>query len=294
MILANGYVDLHCHSTASDGTLTPREVVQLAKQSNLSALALTDHDTVAGCAEAADEAKRIGVDFLCGIEISAEYPSPGTMHILGYGVDPENPALKSLTETLIAGRDNRNPRIVAKLNEMGVAVTMKEWEDEAKGGVLGRPHLAAILTRKGYVSSIKQAFDKYIGQGAPAYFDKERLTPRQALERIGDSGGVAVLAHAIQLRTENDAQLERVVKSLVDLGLAGIEVIHSDHDETWVKKCDALAGRYRLIKTGGSDFHGSNKKDIALGSACGRRIPREMFETLAKRLKPQMNADERR
>ena len=279
------YVDLHCHSTASDGTLPPREVVQLAKQSNLSALALTDHDTVAGCGEAQDEAAKIGLDFLCGIEISAEYPPPGTMHILGYGVDPESPALKSLTETLIAGRDNRNPRIVAKLNEMGIAVTMKEWEAEAKGTVLGRPHLAAILARKGYVSSIKQAFDKYIGQGAPAYFDKERLTPRQALERIKASGGVAVLAHAIQLRTENDAQLERVVKDLVDLGLAGIEVIHSDHDERWVQKCAALADRFGLLKTGGSDFHGANKKDIPLGSARGRRIPREMFDQLLARVR---------
>ena len=283
--MVSAYVDLHCHSTASDGTLPPREVVRLAKQSNLTALALTDHDTVAGCAEARDEAAKLAIDFVCGIEISAEYPPPGTMHILGYGVDPENPALKSLTETLIAGRDNRNPRIVAKLNEMGVAVTMKEWEDEAKGGVLGRPHLAAILARKGYVSSIKQAFDKYIGQGAPAYFDKERLTPRQALERIAASGGVAVLAHPIQLRTQNDAQLERVVKDLVDLGLAGIEVIHSDHDEAWVAKCTALADRFGLLKTGGSDFHGTNKKDIALGSARGRRIPRDMFEALVARLR---------
>ena len=288
------YVDLHCHSTASDGTLPPRDVIRLAKQSNLSAIALTDHDTVAGCSEAREEAAKLGVDFLCGIEISAEYPSPGTMHILGYGVDPESPALKNLTETLIAGRDNRNPKIVAKLNEMGVAVTMKEWEDEAKGAVLGRPHLAAILARKGYVSSIKQAFDKYIGQGAPAYFDKERLTPRQALERIAASGGVAVLAHPIQLRTENDGQLERVVKDLVDLGLAGIEIIHSDHDDAWVAKCDALAKRFNLLKTGGSDFHGANKKDIHLGVARGRRIPREMFDALQSRLKPQMNADERR
>jgi predicted metal-dependent phosphoesterase TrpH len=195
-------------------------------------------------------------------------------------VDPQSPALQSLTETLIAGRDNRNPRIVAKLNEMGVAVTMKEWDDEANGGVLGRPHLAAILARKGYVSSIKQAFDKYIGQGAPAYFDKERLTPRQALERIAASGGVAVLAHPIQLRTENHAQLERIVKDLVDLGLAGIEVIHSDHDDAWVQNCTALADRFGLVKTGGSDFHGSNKKDVQLGSARGRRIPREMFDAL--------------
>lgn len=277
------FVDLHCHSTASDGTLPPREVLRLAKQNNLTALALTDHDTVAGCEEAADEAKTLGIDFLCGIEISAEFPHPGTMHILGYGVDPNNPALKNLTETLLAGRDNRNPRIVAKLNEMGVAVTMKEWEDEAKGNVLGRPQLAAILMRKGYVSSIKQAFDKYIGQGAPAYFDKERLTPKQALERIGAAGGIAVLAHPIQLRTENDAQLETVIKNLVDNGLAGLEIIHSDHDAGWVEKISRLADKYGLVKTGGSDFHGSNKKDINLGVANGRRIPRELFDALVER-----------
>src|SRR5438094_6056904 len=186
--MAEFFVDLHCHSTASDGTLPPREVVRLAKQSNLSALAWTDHDTVAGCADAADEANKIGIDFLCGIEISAEYPRPGTMHILGYGVDPASPHLKNLTEILIAGRDIRNPKIIAKLNDMGVAVTMKEWADEAKGGVMGRPHLAAVLARKGYVSSIKQAFDKYIGQGAPAYFDKERLSPGQAIQRIVAAG----------------------------------------------------------------------------------------------------------
>ena len=279
------FVDLHCHSTASDGTLPPREVVRLAKQGGLTALALTDHDTVAGCAEAREEAEKLGIDFLCGIEISAEYPSPGTMHILGYGVDPQSPALKNLTETLIAGRDNRNPKIVARLNEMGVAVTMKEWEEEAGGGVVGRPHLAAILHRKGYVSSIKQAFDKYIGQGAPAYFDKERLTPKQALERISASGGVAVLAHPIQLRTGNDAQLERVVKDLVDLGLAGIEILHSDHDAAWGEKCMRLAEKFKLLKTGGSDFHGSNKKDIQLGLANGRRIPRAMFDALQDRLR---------
>jgi 3',5'-nucleoside bisphosphate phosphatase len=277
-------VDLHCHSTASDGTLPPREVVRLAQQSSLSGLALTDHDTVAGCADAADEAKKLGIDFLCGIEISAEYPRPGTMHILGYGVDPHSSALKNLTETLIAGRDNRNPRIVEKLNELGVAVSMKEWEDEARGGVMGRPQLATILARKGYVSSIKQAFDKYLGQGARAYFDKERLTPKQAIERIEAARGLAVLAHPAQLRTENDAQLERVLKDLADLGLAGIETIHSDHDLAQMEKYTRLADRLGLLKTGGSDFHGTNKQNIQLGLANGRHIGRELFDALTQRL----------
>ena len=284
------YVDLHCHSTASDGTVPPREVVRLAKRSNLTALALTDHDTVAGCGDAADEARHLGIDFLCGIEISAEYPAPGTLHILGYGVDPESLALKTLNETLLAARAQRNPRIVAKLNEMGVAVTMKEWEDEANGGVLGRPHLAAILHRKGYVSSIKQAFDKYIGQGAPAYFDKERLAPKQALERIAASGGVAVLAHPYQLRAANDQHLERVVRELVDLGLAGIEIFHSDHDVTWVEKCTRLAEQFNLLKTGGSDFHGDNKPRIQLGIANGRRIQRELFDKLQESVRSRARA----
>lgn len=277
------YVDLHSHSTASDGTLAPAEVARLAKQAGLSAWALTDHDTVDGVAEAAQEAAKLGVDFIAGIEISAEYPRPGTMHILGYGVDPTNPALAKLTETLLAGRDNRNPRIVEKLNELGVSVSMKEWEDEAKGTVLGRPQLAAILMRKGYVSSIKQAFDKYIGQGAPAYFDKERLTPRQAFERIHASGGLSVLAHPVQLRTENDAQLERVIKDLMDLGMAGVEVQHSDHDAAWVEKLTGLADRFGLLKTGGSDFHGSNKKDIELATVRGKRVPRAFFDELVRR-----------
>jgi 3',5'-nucleoside bisphosphate phosphatase len=246
----------------------------------LSALALTDHDTVAGIAEASAEAKKLGLDFLAGIEISAEFPRPGTMHLLGYGVEAANESLQNLTKTLVAGRDNRNPQIVEKLNEMGVHVSMQEWQDEAKGLVLGRPQLAAILLRKGYVSSIKQAFDKYIGQGAPAYFDKERLTPAEAIDMIGQSGGIAVLAHPSQLRCENDAQLERIVKDLIDVGLLGIEVIHSDHDAAEVKKYDALANRLSLLKTGGSDFHGSNKLNIELGIANGRRVPREWYEAL--------------
>ena len=287
--MASQFVDLHCHSTASDGTLPPADVVRLAQQSGLSGLALTDHDSIGGVEAAAEEARRIGLDFLAGIEISCEYPPPGTMHILGYGVDPRSEMLRDLTRRLLEGRDNRNPRIIQKLNELGVSITMEEVEQEAKVTAaeskkpVGRPHIAAVLLRKGYVSSIKQAFDKYLAQGAPAYFDKERLTMRQAMEMIHQSGGMPVLAHPIQLRTENDAQLERVVKDLVDLGLVGLEVIHSDHDGALVEKYARLAERYGLLKTGGSDFHGTNKKDIQLGWANGRRIPREFLDRLLER-----------
>ncbi len=274
------YVDMHSHSTASDGTLTPTEVVQLARRSALAGLALTDHDTVAGVKEAAAEAARVGLEFLPGIEISAEMPAPGTLHLLGYGVDPDSPDLLALTTRLIEGRDNRNPRMVAKLNELGMDVTMAEWEAEAKGVVLGRPQLAALLVRKGYVNSIKQAFDRYLGQGAPAYADKERLTSAEALPMIRASGGLPVLAHAAQLRAENDGHLDQIVKSLVDQGLAGIEVFHSDHDAGWVAKTLALSKRYGLLQTGGSDFHGTNKKDIEMGLAAGRRVPKDLFDNM--------------
>ncbi|MBC8106070.1 MAG: PHP domain-containing protein, partial [Anaerolineae bacterium] len=263
-------VDLHCHSTASDGTLVPRDVVRLAKDSGLSALALTDHDTVAGLREAAVHAADLGLDFLTGIEISCEFPRPGTMHMLGYGIDPDSATLRVLTTALLSARGDRNPQIVEKLNELGVNVTMDEWREEAKGGVLGRPHLAAILLRKGVVKSRQEAFDRYIGEGGVAYFDKERITSRRAITMIREAGGVAVLAHPTQLRRENFPQVETILKNLVDEGLAGVEVIHSDHDETWTRELERMADRFKILKTGGSDFHGSNKPDIQLGVARGR------------------------
>src|SRR5690242_18552480 len=228
--MTNGFVDLHCHSTASDGTLAPADVVRLAQQRNLSALSLTDHDTVGGIDEAAAEAARLGIAFLPGIE-------------------PTRPALGDMRRQLLEGRDNRNPKIIEKLQQLGVSITMEEVEREAKTveaaaegkrKPVGRPHIAAILLRKGYVSSIKQAFDKYLAQGGAAYFDKERLTMRQAMDLIRQSGGMPVLAHPVQLRTASDAELDRAVKDLVDLGLVGLETIHSDHDAALVEKYTRL------------------------------------------------------
>lgn len=259
-------------------------MVALAVRNGLSGLALTDHDTIAGIAEASDSARAAGIDFIPGIEISCDIPKPATMHLLGYGVDPQSPILLNLTKRLIEGRNDRNPRIIRKLNELGVKITMQELEAQAKGGVIGRPHIAAILMRKGYVSSIKQAFDKYLAPGGSAYFDKERISPRDAIGMVQQSGGLAVLAHPSQLRTENDAQLERIIKDLADLGLAGLEVIHSDNDASMVETYSKLAERCHLLKTGGSDFHGTNKKDIGLGTANGRHIPKSFFDAVVDRL----------
>ncbi len=277
------YVDLHCHSTASDGTLSPEEVVRLAKQIGLTALALTDHDTIAGIAAAAAEAQKLGIVFLPGIEISCEYPRPGTMHLLGYGINPQDPTLTDLTRTLIAGRDERNQKIVDQFNALGIPITLDEIKQIAGGKVIGRPHIAEALVRRGIVSNKQEAFDRYLGQGGRVFVDKEQLTAKQAIQMVRDSGGLPVLAHPSQLKKENNAQIENAIKELIDYGLAGVEVIHSDHDPALIDFLSSLAERHKLLKTGGSDFHGGNKPKIQLGTAAGQRIPREYFDALVAR-----------
>jgi len=307
--VASQFVDLHTHSTASDGTCAPADVVRLAHAAGLAGLALTDHDTVAGLPEAAAEAARLGLAFLPGIEISAIPPMPdGTLHILGYGIDPASPVLTEMTRALRDARATRNPRIVARLQELGIDITMdevlahartqqqagaerREHRDQSAAPdpsdpptpVIGRPHIAALLVKRGVVPTMRDAFNEYLAQGGQAYFDKERLTPRDAITRIRQSGGVAVCAHPVQLRTTNDAHLEQVLKDLTDLGLEGLEVLHSDHTPALTEKYSALADKYALLKSGGSDFHGANKKDIPLGLANGRQIPRAWMDAITDR-----------
>lgn len=277
------FVDLHSHSTASDGTLSPSELVRHAVNQGLVGLALTDHDTIGGLEEAAAEAKRLGIEFVTGIEISCAYRSPGTLHLLGYCVDPHSPRLLELTRQLIDARDNRNPRMIQRLNQLGLEVSMDEWRQEAGGTVVGRPHLAAILQRKGYVKTRQEAFDKYLGQNGLAYVDKERMPPREALALIKQAGGLCVLAHPSQLACRNQAELDSLVADLVELGLVGIEVLHSDHSSQQVQAYTQLAHRHKLLTTGGSDFHGANKKHIELGWVNGQRVPRRFLKQLLQR-----------
>ena len=278
------FIDLHCHSTASDGTLPPVEVVRLAKQNGLTALALTDHDTIGGIDAAANEAAKLGIDFIPGIEISCEYPRPGTMHLLGYGIDPHNRTLSELTKTLVAGRAARNVEMIKKFNEIGIPLTMEKVLEQAGDGVVGRPHFAAALVKMGIVSTNAEAFKIYLGGGGRVYTDKERLTAAEAIQMISDAGGVTVLAHPSQLHKENNAQLENTIKDLADHGLAGVEVIHSDHRDSLIDFLETVADKYHLLKTGGSDFHGGNKPHITLGKAGNRKVPRVYYDELIARL----------
>lgn len=279
----SGFVDLHCHSTASDGSLSPREVARLAHREGLSGLALTDHDTIAGLDEAAGECARLGMPFITGMEISCLWPAPGTLHILGYCFDPRGRAITDLCARLVAARTERNPRIIARLRELGVAIDPGEVLAEAGGQVVGRPHIAAVLVRKGYVSSIQQAFNRYLAPGGAAYFPKETVEPRDGIGAILAAGGVAVLAHPVQLRLEDPAELERVVRRIADMGVAGIEVMHCDHTRRDVEMLSRLADDLGLLKTGGSDFHGDHKEGSGLGRAGDFRVPQAFMDALLAR-----------
>lgn len=266
------YADLHMHSTASDGADAPEALPQLAKTAELSAIALTDHDTTAGLRACAVACKKAKIAFVPGIELSAD-PGPvrpdgesrGTLHVLGYFIDPDDPQLAEVQVRLVAAREQRNPQMVDRLRELGVDITYDEVRQIASTNVVGRPHLAQVLLDKGYVRSIHEAFERYLGARGAAYIRKDRLSPADAIAVIHHAGGLAVLAHPVQLGLD-DAGLDHAVARLCDLGLDGLETRHSDHTADMVQKYAALARRRNLLTTGGSDYHGP-RKVVKIGEA---------------------------
>jgi len=279
--------DLHTHSTASDGRVAPHELVRLADRCRLAAVALTDHDTIAGLADAAVEAERFDeLTFIGGIELSAAY-GDGDVHILGYHVDPAAASLQQVAADLRSARDRRNPEIIARLQAMGVDITMNNVTAAAvrgggRGVVIGRPHIAAALIDKGYVKTVADAFDRYVGDRAPAYVTRDRPAAAEAIAAIHDAGGVAVWAHPVHLGFTNFAQCERVVRSLMVAGLDGVEAYHGDHNPLQTRMLVYLARRFDLVVTGGSDYHGPSRPDVRLGRP---RVPAKVVGPLADRAK---------
>jgi predicted metal-dependent phosphoesterase TrpH len=273
-------IDLHSHTTASDGTLAPDELVALAVERGLEALAITDHDTLAGYDEAAPHAARRKLDLLCGIELSTKY-NRRTVHLLGYfpGGAP-GAAFRSWLDDVQQSRHRRNLALIRKAREAGFDISLEEWYQKG-GGLPGRPHLAALLLEKGYVSSLQEAFDRYLAESGALF--TERVEPKfeECTARLAQAGGLPVLAHPGRV-TRDPAVLEKLVAGMREDGLRGIEVHHSDHTPADRAVCEALAARYALAVTGGSDFHGANKPDIQLGTGLNGnvRVPREVLDTL--------------
>ena len=253
-------MDLHTHTTASDGSFSPFELINRAKKENIKILSITDHDTIEGLLNIPTMKD---LTFVTGVEISAEYPT--TLHILGYGMDINNNEFKRTLEELQDFRSQRNEIMVKKINEFGFEITINEIKVLAgKDNVIGRPHIAELFVRKGYVNSIKEAFEKYLGNDSELYVKKKRLSPEKTIELIKNAGGIPVLAHPYQTKKTGD-DLDMLVRDLKSYGLEGIEVFYSKHSKEQIEEYLLLSKKYNLIVTGGSDFHGTRKPDICLG-----------------------------
>ena len=261
-------IDLHTHSTVSDGSDPPSRIPELAAEAGCSAVALTDHDRLDGLAAAARRAAEVGVTLVPGCEISCEVRK-GTMHLLVYFVEAGDGPLQNELVRLQEARATRNRRLVRVLaDDLGLPVTLEEIEAEAGGDGVGRPHVAAVLVRKGVVASVQEAFDRFLAKGQPGYVEKERLYPSDAMRLARESGGVPVIAHPLSLGLDPPA-LETALKELVDAGLAGLEAIYGRYTPEERLGLADLARRYDLVVTGGSDHHGTYKPDLHVGVGKG-------------------------
>jgi predicted metal-dependent phosphoesterase TrpH len=282
-------IDLHVHSTASDGTLSPPELLDLAQSLNLGAIAITDHDTIDGSKEALGYGIPPSIKFLTGIEISANPPPsfscPGSFHILGYAFDIDAPVLNRFLSLLKASRKNRNPRILELLAKMGIELTLSEVRNLAGDSQLGRPHIAQLMVKKGFVRSINEAFDKYLGKGSPAYVDRFRFECEETIQTILNAGGIPVLAHPFYLNMNNEKTFDGLMAVLTEMGLKGIEVYYPEHTADLTNYYTRIANRYNLLITGGTDFHGAVKPEIKMGSGKGHfSVPYELYEKLISTL----------
>ncbi len=262
-------VDLHTHTIASDGTLTPVELVDYAIEKSLAAIAITDHDTIGGLTEAKKHAADKPIEIISGIEFSTITDlCENDLHILGLCIDESDTHFTDQLIDIVDERDRRNLKMVKKLNEHGLDITIEDITAQSADGVITRAHFGRALYEKGLVDSIRDAFDKYIGFHGPCYVEREKLTPEMAIRLILDNGGVPVLAHPT-LYGLSVAELDNIVSKLAASGLMGIEGIYSTYTKNETRYIGEMAERYGLVITGGSDFHGSNKKGIDLGVGYG-------------------------
>ncbi|MBQ9452824.1 MAG: PHP domain-containing protein [Desulfovibrio sp.] len=261
------FVDLHTHSTASDGTDTPAAVVAVAAEAGLASIALTDHDTLAGLEEAQTAGQRLGVEVVRGCEISSGTEF-GELHILGLWLPSKAAVLTQKLAWLRQKRQERNQNIVQKLQDLGLGITMEDVLTVARGESVGRPHIAAALVDKGYVASKKEAFREYLGDGGKAYLPKTVLSPEESVSLLAGLGATVSLAHPM-LRKLPSEWLESMIGRLKDCGLTAIEAYHSEHSETQTGYCLALARRFGLGVSGGSDYHGGTKPNIKIGRGYG-------------------------
>ena len=272
-------IDLHTHSCASDGSLTPSEVMQAAKDAGLTAVALTDHDTIAGVREAMQAAEQLNIECIPGIELSAFYKNL-EVHIVGLFLNIDDPQLNKRLEDFRQIRENRNLRMIQKMQEADVDITMEKLREAEGDAVITRANIARYLLHIGYIQSINEAFDKYLSPGMPFFVQKTGVTPKDAIQAICDNGGVAILAHPLTYKFTRQ-ELKTCLEELKSYGLQGMETYYSTFSEADHRDMKRLADSYDLLYSGGSDFHGNVKPHIRIGSGMGKLvIPYDVLDTL--------------
>ncbi len=273
------YVDLHTHTHISDGTDSPKELVQKAAGLGLTAIAITDHDTMAGLPEAEAEGKKLGIEVVRGCELSVE-SDRGEVHILGLWIDQDATELEKSLAFLRQKRLERNAIIVTRLQNMGLNISLEDVINTAQGETVGRPHIAMVLMHKGYVSSVREAFARYLGTKGKVYAPRELLPMPEAMQALKKVNAIISLAHPGLISCE-DTWLDTYVGKLCEHGLDAIEAYHSEHSPSTRQKCLALAQKYHLLVSGGSDYHGHVKPHIHLGVGKGDlRIPYSIMQQL--------------
>jgi hypothetical protein len=275
-------IDLHCHTTASDGILLPAGLIDKAANEGISLIAVADHDNVDGLAEAASQAQRRGIQFIPCIEFSVQWKG-GDFHLLGYGINAGNSELSAAMGRLRTIRENRIPLMVQRLNAAGLDVTLAEVLSEAAGAVPGKPHLARALIRKGIVRDIEEAFELWLGGGKPGDVPKEKLTPAEACSLIRKAGGKAVIAHPRSLRLKGDS-FDEFLQKYIPEGIDGVEAYAAMHDDADVAAYISAAQRAGLFVTGGSDYHGDKGETLGMYGK-GRVVPESCGENLLSALR---------
>lgn len=273
-------LDLHLHTTYSDGSYTPAAIIKKAWKARVSALAVTDHDTVSGLAEAIEAGRSCGIEVIPGIELSSRFGT-SELHVLGYFLQWEDEALRRQLKRFQEARHVRNPQMIEKLNALGLEMTYEEVKTLAANDSIGRPHIARVMIQKGYVTSAKEAFDRYLADGAAAYVPRDLPEPSEAIAVIRAAGGVPVLAHPSWL--DRSDGIYKICEQLKSDGLAGIEVHYSTHRPEQTATYLDIARRLELLVTGGSDFHGVTKPDIEVGIGRGQlKVPESLLDPLRK------------
>ena len=251
-------VDLHLHTTHSDGTLSPTKLVDLCARSGLKVIAVSDHDSTEGVAEAQAAAIPHGIEIIPAIELSTDVPD-NEIHMLGYFIDIEDSGFQHLLKEFRAGREDRGRKMVERLGGLGMEITWEEVERIADGAAVGRPHIAQAMIERGYVSEWQEAFEKYIGRTGPAYVERTRLEPEEAIQVLLDNGALPVMAHPLYYEREDTQRLRRVVAGLKEAGIVGLEVHYGEFSESEITMLANIASDLDLIPCGGSDYHASGK-----------------------------------